>query len=196
MLGNVGGGGNSASGADQDKRRRTAAMGKAGLQGYLTSAQDALLRGFWQVGVFCLIPRPGFASNLGSPGFPVRIIRRDLFCLHLSSTIFGCDWYRRRTPKRGTEKYITGQKFPVIRSAFGDSGERDRGKREERGERMSCHRDACSRSPDASLRVSDTPTFSVVRGPAYDAFGTSLSSVPVRSPSISPLRCIRIQRTV
>ncbi|CAM9928414.1 unnamed protein product [Ectocarpus fasciculatus] len=32
-----------------EKRRRTAAMGKSGLQGYLTSAQDALLRGFWQV---------------------------------------------------------------------------------------------------------------------------------------------------
>lgn len=32
-----------------EKRRRTAAMGKSGLQGYLTSTQDALLRGFWQV---------------------------------------------------------------------------------------------------------------------------------------------------
>lgn len=35
--------------AATEKRRRTAAMGKSGLQGYLTSAQDALLRGFWQV---------------------------------------------------------------------------------------------------------------------------------------------------
>lgn len=34
---------------DHEKRRRTAPMGTAGLQGYLTSAQDALLRGFWQV---------------------------------------------------------------------------------------------------------------------------------------------------
>lgn len=40
--------GMSAAG-EAEKRRRTAAMGKSGLQGYLTSAQDALLRGFWQV---------------------------------------------------------------------------------------------------------------------------------------------------
>jgi len=41
--------GSSAVAGEAEKRRRTAAMGKAGLQGYLTSAQDALLRGFWQV---------------------------------------------------------------------------------------------------------------------------------------------------
>ncbi|CAM9478652.1 unnamed protein product [Pylaiella littoralis] len=40
--------GMGAAGA-AEKRRRTAAMGRSGLQGYLTSAQDALLRGFWQV---------------------------------------------------------------------------------------------------------------------------------------------------
>lgn len=55
-----GGGGGSGGGTrgssagmgaagEAEKRRRTAAMGKSGLQGYLTSAQDALLRGFWQV---------------------------------------------------------------------------------------------------------------------------------------------------
>lgn len=45
-------GGLSGSGVgvgEQEKRRRTAAMEKSGLQGYLTSAQDTLLRGFWQV---------------------------------------------------------------------------------------------------------------------------------------------------
>lgn len=46
----TGGGVGAESAADQDKRRRTVAMGKSGLQGYITSAQDALLRGFWQVG--------------------------------------------------------------------------------------------------------------------------------------------------
>lgn len=42
-------GGSGAAAGEAEKRRRTAAMGKSGLQGYLTSAQDALLRGFWQV---------------------------------------------------------------------------------------------------------------------------------------------------
>lgn len=53
--GGVGGTANAGSGrdglgaGDQEKRRRTTPMNTAGLQGYLTSAQDALLRGFWQV---------------------------------------------------------------------------------------------------------------------------------------------------
>lgn len=47
--GTRGGLGGSGSAGEKDKRRRTAAMGKSGLQGYLTSAQDTLLRGFWQV---------------------------------------------------------------------------------------------------------------------------------------------------
>lgn len=105
-------------------------MGKAGLQGYLTSAQDALLRGFWQVSMFGPILRPSFAWNLGSPGFPARIIRRKLPCLHFSWTIFEYDFCRRRRPKRGTEKYSIAQEFVVRRSDFGDSGESDRGRRE------------------------------------------------------------------
>lgn len=44
-----GSGGANGGAGEQEKRRRTAAMGKSGLQGYLTSTQDTLLRGFWQV---------------------------------------------------------------------------------------------------------------------------------------------------
>ncbi|CAM9095659.1 unnamed protein product, partial [Laminaria digitata] len=44
-----GSGGANGGAGEQEKRRRTAAMGKSGLQGYLTSTQDTLLRGFWQI---------------------------------------------------------------------------------------------------------------------------------------------------
>lgn len=57
-----GGGGANGGAGDQEKRRRTAAMGKSGLQGYLTSTQDTLLRGFWQV---CIGLRGCLCSYLG-----------------------------------------------------------------------------------------------------------------------------------
>ena len=60
-------GGAGGGAGEQEKRRRTAAMGKSGLQGYLTSTQDTLLRGFWQVRLgFTITPLRAGALSRGT----------------------------------------------------------------------------------------------------------------------------------